>query len=351
MKFWRTTAALALIGALGVASAYADNFKCAKDPQGCAPTFPLVIAKEYQNATSTIVGNGFPWENSSFFFSSFRNQYLYSSSDIKAVSAVTCSIESVSARSVSFTGASTNVYGSFPNGDPSTITVTDSVASSLVSTFALNTGSTTMASLVGTSAAPIIIGTYAGPNGKTLSSCDSCPGATDLDRDMWFSLGDISGPVPDVLFDTTVQVGTGNSGAGVWDTNSTAFGQGSPDGGERAFGSGSFANPNHLTTALGIDLYDFVWVFKGGAPPAPATVEQQLKEVVRLLLTPHGLRCSGLDMNPGNDKIEDDPVQYPGGKDVDPISPQIVGAGNAEGAAVTGDELQDSLRDAGFRHP
>jgi hypothetical protein len=339
MKFWRTFAVLALVTAF-VTPASAKKI-CAKETNK-SDVFPLVQCPGFQSATNTAVGNGFPWENSSFFFASFRNQYLFDSAALGAggAGATSCSIESVQSRSVSFIAGSTNVYGSFLNGSPSTITA-EAGLGGLVPTFAFNSGGAALCSLTGTDAAPIVIGSMVGPNGSTLSSCTSCDPAVG---DGWCNLGDIDAlPADGIMFDHTLSVGTGNSGAGVWDTNSTAFGGGCAPGGLRAFGSGTFANPNALTTALGVDNFDFVWVFAGKAPPPPATVAQQISEIVRLLLTPQGLRCSSLDLTPGNDKVDDNPVDFPNGRYVDTMSPQI-----SSGGEVSGDELGDARRSGGY---
>jgi len=305
MKSWRTILTFGL--AVAFASVAMAGLPCAKDTEG-AFTFPLVFQAGFLADTNTAVGNGFPWENSTFFFASFKNHYLFPSNlmnDLRGSGVA--SVESMQARSVSFGAGNTNVYVNFPNGAPS-----------------------------------VVIDTVSGPNGATLSNCAvsaACPNGNDLVTAM------DTGSAQDTLVTHELAVGTGNSGAGVWDTASTAFGGGTT-GGDRAFGSGSFANPNWLTTALGIDQYDFVWVFGGQALPGPATVEQQIKEIIRLLLTPQGLRCSGLDLTPGNGFIEDDPIDFPNGKMWDPQQPQVT-----SGMPKTGDELKDGIRSAGFNLP
>jgi len=79
-------------------------------------------------------------------------------------------------------------------------------------------------------------------------------------------------------------------------------------------------------------------------PSTCGVFEQQIKEIVRLLLTPEGLRCSGLDLNGGNGRIEDTPFSFPNGSKIDPIQPQVT-----TGGTVTGDELVDGLRQCGWR--
>lgn len=340
MKFWRNTSVAALAVAFSASTAFAaiapkapaaatGGVSCQKNTN-LTEVDGLVMCVEFQDMAQGSFGNGFPWENSGFFFSSFRNQYLYPSSTVNDVKNVTTTMKSVQARSVTFTGASTNVYSS------GFLKVTNSPTENLVRTFALNTGATTYCNVN----APLTIGTAFGPNGSLLSTCTSCPMG-----DMWCQVGPTAAAfsaVGNIMMDHNLRVGSGNSGASVWDMTTTSFGPGC-DGPQRAFGSGSFANPNHLTTAFGVDNAGFVWVFKGTAPPPPATVEQQIKEIVRLLLTPEGLRCSGLDLNPGNDRIEDDPISFPNGSKVDPIQPQI-----STGGTITGDELVDDLRKCGW---
>ena len=203
----------------------------------------------------------------------------------------------------------------------------------MVPTFALNSGPA-----VCQLEAPFTIGMFTGPNGSLLSSCTTCPGT---DPDQWCNLGDAPGQGIGFVVDQILSVGTGSSGAAVWDM--TGYGTIFCPEIKRAYGSGSFANSNHLTTALGVDQMGWPWVFKGLGPPPPATVEQQIKEIVRLLLTPEGLRCSGLDRHPGNGLIEDDPIVYPDGGYVDPISPQVTSYGE-----LTGDEMIDDLRNSGW---
>lgn len=361
MKFWRTTAAFALVGAFSAASAIASLAPKAPAAAGtavssgsgstaCAKSTEktlvdgLTLCVEMINDTQGSFGNGFPWENSTFFFATYRNQYLYPSATLSDARNVTDTIESIGARSVSFGGASTNVFGSMPNGADSFIRVTDNVTNSLALNFAANTGPTTYCELLGTDASPIIISTRTGPKGSTVSQCGSCVG----DEATWCSIGNLFptvGAFDNLMVDHLAGVGVGNSGGGVWDVTSDSFGSGCAEP-SRAYGSGSFANANHLTTAYGVDKAAFVWVFIGTAPPPPATVEQQIKEIVRLLLTPEGLRCSGLDLNPGNKRIEDDPIAFPDGASVDPVQPQVT-----TGGLRTGDELVDGIRTCGFDCP
>jgi hypothetical protein len=342
MKFWRIFAAAAVVGMLLPASvAVADDddddddmgpssITCEKDTNKVL-RLDLVMCQEMQDDTQQNVGNGFPWENSTFFFSTFRNQFLYPSSTVSETAALACTIESIQARSSSFAGASTNVYTGAGFVD-----VGDAVSSSLVKTFSLNTGTP---GTYGNISGDYTIGSTTGVNGALLSTCVSCG------TDRWITTIDIENTAPDILVDQYGVVGTGNSGGGIWDMTTTQFGQGC-NGPERAYGSGSFANSLHVTTALGVDDANFVWVFQGLAAAPPATVEQQIKEIIRLLLTPEGLRCSGLDLNGGNGKIQDDPITFPNGANWDPIQPQV-----SSGGSITGDELQDGLRNAGFRAP
>jgi hypothetical protein len=304
---------------------------------------------ELHHDTNDAVGNGFPWENSTGIFATFRNQYLFPSALFNDTAAYACTIESVHARSSSFVGGSTNVYGAFPNGDESIIDLGGNLGANLDPTFDLNSNGYSHCRITGNAVSQITINTSAGPNGATRSDCASC-----VDPAGWCQVGSIEQGLDasfggGAMWENKLAVyPTGNSGAGVWETsNGAPFGQ--PDCGgsadpQRAYGSGNFANPNHMTTALGVDAFDFLWVFKGLAPPPPATVEMQIAEIIRLLLTPEGLRCSGLDLTPGNNKIEDDALMFPGGANWDPVQPTV-----STGKPQTGDELQDSLRSAGFR--
>lgn len=363
MKFFRTSASLAIVAAFSVASALAamaPRPPAAASAASSAPTgnaciqtvqkklvFPLVMCVERANSTSANVGNGFPWENSTFFFASFRNQYLFPSASIAKVSATADSIESLHARAVSFSAGASHTYNNAGAGSFVRITGGNSP---LNRTFSLNTDlSKSYASLTATAAAPIQIDMIAGPGGKQLSSCSSptfCAGSPNptspASRDRWASLGLIS-TIPvggNVMVDHKGNVG-GGTGSAVWDT-----GFGTACEARRAYGSSTFFNLNHLTTAYGVDAFDFVWVFQGLAPPPAATVEQQIAEIIRLLLTPEGLRCSGLDLNGGNGKIEDTAISFPGGSSIDPISPQV-----STNGIVTGDELEDAKRRAGFTAP
>lgn len=348
MKFWRTTSVVALAVAFSASTAFAALAPkapaAATGALSCGKTVNktlvdgFAMCPERNNTTSTGVGNGFPWENSTFFFANYRNQYFWPSSTVQATSAISCTIESIHARDVSFTGASTNNYGLFLNGDPSTLVVTDSVATSIVATFALNTGPNTYCSVSSTDAGgQLSISLQPGPRGAERSTCTTCPMG-----DMWCSIGDITAfPAgTGLLLDTTLNVGTGNSGAGVWDTG--ASGVSACSGPRRAFGSGSFVNTQHMTTAYGVDNFDMVWVFKGTAPPPPGNVQQQISEIIRLLLTPQGLRCSFLDTDI-NDRLDDNAVHFPDGKKWDSISPQVTSGGE-----ITGEEVADGRRGSGW---
>jgi hypothetical protein len=347
MKFWRIFAAAAVVGMLLPGSVvFADDDDDDDDSEGCAKETNkalvegLTLCPAMASAFSQN-GNGFPWENSTGFFATFRNQYLYPSSIFDEASKTACTVESIQARQISFAStASVNNYTSFSNGQPSTFVIGGAVAGNLSATFALNPSGYEHCRLSGTNATPIVIDNTTGIRGSTLSNCTSC-----LDEDRWCQIGDISAGLdpafgPAVLWDGQQSVGTGNSGNSFWSFNQTCAG-GTP---QRAFGSGAFANPNHLTTALGVDSFDVMWVFEGLAPPPAATVEQQIKEIIRLLLTPEGLRCSALDLTPGNGKIEDNPITWPNGANWDPMSQQV-----SSGKPQTGDELADDLRNTGWK--
>lgn len=359
MKFFRTSASLALVAAFSAASAIAAMAPrppaaaaaASSSPTGgtCAKSivkklvFPLVMCVERQGSTSTGVGNGFPWENSTGFFASFRNQYLFPSTAINKVRGVADTIESMHSRSVSFSGSGNHIYNGAGKG--SFVHITSGASNTLVPTFSLNTGATPYQALDATTTTPFEIGMVALPSGSAgfLSTCLSCLGSADpkspASRDRWANLGDLSLITGSVLLDHRANVG-GGSGNGIWDT-----GSGTACEARRAYGSGSFINTNHLTTAYGVDTFDTVWVFQGLAPPPSATVEQQIAEIVRLLLTPEGLRCSFLDLTI-NGKRNDDPIAFPGGSTVDSISPQVT-----SGGAILGDEIIEGAPSAGFTLP
>lgn len=354
MKFWRTLA-VATVALFVAASAFAamtpkapaaangsssggpggpGALVCDKDTTE-VPTFPMVMCVEMQETTNTGVGNGFPWENSTFFFATYRNQYLFPTSTVDDVGKVTRTMDGIAARSVSFVGGSTNIYGGFSNGDPSVIRVTDAVDDTLVATFDANPLGGPICEIMGSSATPITLGTTTGPNGSTISTCESCSDPT-----YWCTPGEVrSGirPFSRLMLDHLAQVAAG-SGAGVWDSTSTHC-----TAVQRGYSSGSFVNPNMMTTAYGVDTYGFVWVFAGVAGPPPSTVQQQIVEIIRLLLTPEGMRCSGMDIVADDGLISEDPVIFPGGQDLDPLSPQVTTYGTK-----TGDETRDDLRKSGW---
>ena len=125
----------------------------------------------------------------------FSTYRLYPSSTILDLRAAgVVSIDSIAACASSFASPSVNVDGSFANGTPSRVVVSSGSGDSLLPTFALNTG----------------------------------PELCSL---------------------------TGHSGDTVWDVSSGPGGSLAP---QHAFGSGAFLNPDHLTTALGVDDSAFV---------------------------------------------------------------------------------------------
>lgn len=365
MKFFRTTTSLAIVAAFSATSALAAMAPrppaAAAAASSTSPTgnnclaslvkkkvFPVVMCVERTGSTSNNVGNIYPWTSSLGFFATFHNQYMWpSATALTKVLGVSDSIESMHARTVSFSGASNQTYNNAGKG--SYIKIGPSATATLNRTFALNTTTTVLKQLNATAAATIQLTSVAKPGGNGfLSSCLSCVGDADpksaTSRDRWADLGDLATLISTyptgIMIDSLNNV-SGGSGFGVWDT-----GFGTACEARRAYGSGAFANPNHLTTALGVDAFDMVWVFQGLAPPPSATVEQQIAEIIRLLLTPEGLRCSGLDVTPGNKKIQDNAIAFPGGSTIDPISPQVT-----SGGLIGGDENQDGRRPAGFDHP
>ena len=249
----------------------------------------LVMCPEMQFETTMELGQEFPWEDSTFFFATFRNRYLYPSTtllDLQANDVET--IESMHARTTSFSTTSVNVYGSLLNGTPSTVVISEAVADNLMPTFALNTAAPELGRLEGTDANPIVIEIGIGLKGSLLSTCTSCP-----DGDKWFDPIELANH-NNLLVDMTLSVAPGTSGNTLWDTSTTALGIGCPEP-ERAFGSGSFVNFNHLTTAFDIDDNVFVWVFDGIGPAPPCLrLDGQVEQSIQLLVTPGGLEAAGL---------------------------------------------------------
>ena len=312
MKSWRTITAAALVVASAPATAVFAGGKC-EPSLNLVTVFPLVMCVEREDTTSNNVGNGFPWTNNTGAFANYRNQYLYPSTTLVAVAARALTIESIQSRSVSFTGASVNNYGNVATSNR--ITVGKTSVTSLSRTFAANiTGTPGYLDFVG----PKVVGSIVinkailsdfvsrGPNPLTRN---------DLTTPIDFRIDDPS--KTNILVDQLMRLSTtGNSGFGVWDVTTGAC-----SAPTRAYGSASFANSNALTTAYGVDSMAFVWVFRGLALPPPSTVQQQIAEIIRLLITPTGLRCAGLDLTI-NGKLNDDPLNFPSGKDWDAISPQ-----------------------------
>jgi hypothetical protein len=334
MKSWRTITAAVLVASAPATAVFAGG-KC--EPSiSLANVFPLVMCVEREDTTSANVGNSFPWDNSTFFFSNYRNQFLFPSSTLTAVAARAVTIESMHSRAVSFTGASVNVYDS--TASDNYVKVGKAIAGTLSPTFAANPG-------VG---GGIEYMNYVGPKtvthvvlGKAQLSDFVSRGAdpttrNDLDKIIDFRVDDPT--KTHILVDQLMRLSAlGNSGNGVWDVTSGACSD--P---KRAYGSGVFANPNALTTALGVDDFTMVWVFRGKATAPPATVQQQIAEIIRLLITPEGLRCSGLDLTVDG-RLADEPLNFPSGKDYDAISPQIT-----NGGVVTGEEVDNKPRRTGW---
>lgn len=322
MKSWRTITAAAVV-ALTPATAVFALGNCGPDLQ-LKQVCGLTLCIERTNNTSAGVGNIYPWTSDTFFFARTRVQYLYPSSAVAKAGAIAQTIETISARGVSFIGASVSNY----TGD-SRINISRPPASTLVTTFALNPPGPSQLDLKASAlGGTIVLGTSPGYNNPAviLSDFSNRPGA-DLKTRTGIGVVSTKAPVPNLMVDEMIFIGGGNSGFGVWDLTSGACGE--P---KRAYGSGTFANMNALTTALAVDNMAFVWVFCGLALPPPATVQQQISEIIRLLLTPESLRCSFGDQS-NDDVLDDIAYAYPDGKDFDPIAPRVT-----SGGTITGDE-------------
>lgn len=277
----------------------------------------LVAPSDYSDYTNTSWGNGYPWQNNTAFFSTFRNQYLFPAA---AFPAEARTVESLGARSVTFTGAQTTVMEtpSGPKGrgwDHLEIMAFYGGMPAMALNFAANrTGVDTVDfQRSGDGTNPTLGLTY-----DPLFECftagngDISHGLPKFTPILWTG----SSADPDLMLDCGVDMtSSGHSGYCVWD-------MGQSQGCLRAYGSSSYFGRNWLTQAYGIDDMAFVWVFRGLAGPPPASLDANIKEIVRLLVTPEALRCTDLDTNP-NGVIHDDAVQFPMGKDIDPVSPQV----------------------------
>ena len=83
MKFWRTIITLALVAMLPATAAMAAKICAVNEDLRVLDGFAMPAAMNTE--TSPNVGNGFPWENSTFFFATYRNQYLYTSAHMSEV--------------------------------------------------------------------------------------------------------------------------------------------------------------------------------------------------------------------------------------------------------------------------
>lgn len=339
MKSWRTITAAVLVASAPATALFAGG-KCVPN-LNLTTVFPLVMCVERTSTSSNNVGNLYPWVVDNFFFANYRNQYLYPSSTLQAVSARAATIESIHSRAVSFTGAATDVYGSAATDNRIRIEQTSTAV--LNKNFASNlSGGTSYMNWVGPKTISTVVGSavHAGGGSALLSDFVS-RGSSPATRN---DIGVIDFRVVDpsktnILLDQLMRLtAAGNSGYAVWDVTSGACSQ--P---KRAYGSSSFFNVNMLTTAYGVDTFAFVWVFRGQALPPPSTMQQQVADIIRLLITPEGLRCAGLDLTP-NGKVNDDPLNFPDGKDWDPSSPQVT-----NGGLISGEKAKDGKRDVGWQ--
>ena len=269
-----------------------------------AVQFPLVLCIERKDTTVETDDlwdyfskpHLFPWTNSGFYYHDYRNQYLFPSSTLQELrDAGVMTIESIHSRAVSFTGTSVNNYAA-----ASRVRVTETQRSTLVRTFSANqlpaeapvyldrigemTIKTATADIFGTS----------NPNPALLSDCTSC-GSDPMTRNdlaVPITLPKLVPPTMNILVDTLLRNGGGNSGTTAWDLTS---GPNGCDGPQRAYGMSQSRNPNFLTTAYGVDEHAFVWVFRGRVLLGSAKFSDKTGDLIRMLLTPKGKRAAGLD--------------------------------------------------------
>lgn len=308
MMSWQKFAAVALVALAPTPAVFALG--------DCVPTiaakeiFPLVVCPARQNTTSTGVGVRFPWSNVGFFFANYRDQFLFPSSMWVLTAQRALTVESIVTRTTTFTGAWT---GNYTSPLVQFVKIKETKTTDLVKTFANND---TFGALHLDYPGNKIMKTNSGSNlgnggGSTLSAEFTSRGPdpktrNDLTTIIDFRPGGQDPAKLNILVDHIMRISaSGNSGFSVWDTT-----RGACDGGQTAYASASFVNSVPLTTAYGVDKLDtFVWVFRGLALPPPATVQQQIAEIVRLLLTPESLRCSWLDLT-ADGKLSDDAIAF-----------------------------------------
>jgi len=300
----------------------------------------LVAPVAFADSANQSVGNYFPWTINTTYFATFRNQYLFPA-DVFPSEART--VQSISARSVSFLGSQTGVYDT-PPGNPAWFKLQvlgyyGGFPGAFGTNFAANrTGATNMVDYINplSSAYPPFTLAY----DPQLEITTAGMGDVSHGMSAFTAIPWDPSPAnnPDFVLDSGMDLASsGHSGGVAWDM---CQGQGVL----RAYGSGSIWNSNWLTQAYGIDDAGFTWVFRGLAAPPPASLDAAIKEIVRLLLTPEALRCSDLDTDV-NGAVNDIPVMFPMGKDVDPVSPSVT-----SGAPLFMEEATNSgLRGRNFR--
>jgi hypothetical protein len=284
----------------------------------------LVAPAAYSDSTNTIVGNYFPWTTNTSYFSTFRNQFLYPATVFPSEART---IESISARSVSFLGSQVGVYednrpngwqylqilawdqGNGPSvGPPLSLNFRQNRLNSFCAVDFMDNWNSAFPPYY-LCFVPTMRITTNGRSDISHACFAWCPSFyIDWDADPANNY--------DFMLDSGMDLTpSGHSGNVAWDV-------GQQQDAWRAYGSSSIYNTQWVTQAYGIDDMVFVWVFCGLSAPPPATLDANIKEIVRLLLTPEAMRCSDLDTNP-NLIVKDEPIMFPHGKDIDPVSPQI----------------------------
>lgn len=280
-------------------------------------TFPLVLCiergKTTQGGDPLTYDPTIPSEGSVMPFASYRpyvnyrNQYLYPSTSLQALrTAGIHTIESMHARAVSFMSTISGGGNAYNYLDPSVITIRQTAMTLLDRTFDSNQVGVSADHL--TRKGPLTVnhapGTaFGGTNTdpfvlSNITVCKNGIGANVADcnhLDNAIVLPAIVPPTQNILVDMTMYIsGAGNSGIGVWDITPGFEGCEEP---QRAYGTSTFINPNRLTTAYGVDNKAFVWVFEGLAVPVPVTFTGATANLLDMLLTPKGMRASGLARN------------------------------------------------------
>jgi hypothetical protein len=311
--------------------------------------FPLVMCVEREFTSAGDVGesNLMPFTNLTVFQNAglgYRNQYLYPSTAVVKVAQKAVTIETIHARAVGFSPMATIDY---QQGSYVRVYRTDGTWNMPQFDQNIPAASPLHLDWQGDAAGLLRVGMLTGsqvwPTGGTSLLSDFANRGTDPNSNNELStifdfLTMLDPAQTNILVDTLLHIPNNADSQPQWDITQDSQGTGC-DEPRRAFGGTLGINGAPTTDVLAYDEQAFVWVFRGKALPPPATIQQQVAEIIRLLVTPEGLRCTGLDLDAANPELQDAPLLFPAGQDFDPISPQVT-----SGKTVTGDEAGDGAR-------